>query len=72
MRHTMNSAEPVTLQLVAGGGPLTDIASNKSNVTSRADRLPTRVLYPSSEQSYNATNYVTINHNSDLIFWDPN
>jgi hypothetical protein len=57
---------------VAGGGPLTDIASNKSNVTSRADRLPTRVLYPSSEQSYNATNYVTINHNSDLIFWDPN
>jgi hypothetical protein len=60
---------PVT---TPGGSPVTDIASNKSNVTSRADRLPTRVLYPSSEQSYNATNYVTINHTSDLIFWDPN
>jgi hypothetical protein len=55
-----------------GGEPEFDIASNKSSVTSRNDRLPTRVLYPSSEQSYNATNYVAVNHTSDLIFWDPN
>lgn len=55
-----------------GGAPEFDIASNKSSITSRPDRLPTRILYPSSEQSYNASNYVTINHASDLIFWDPN
>jgi hypothetical protein len=60
---------PVT---VPGGSAVTDIASNKSNVTSRPDRLPTRVLYPSSEQSYNATNYVAIDHKVNLIFWDPN
>lgn len=55
-----------------GGDPELDIASNKSSITSRPDRLPTRILYPSTEQSYNATNYVPVNHNSDLIFWDPN
>lgn len=60
---------PVT---TPGGAPARDIASNKSNVTSRPDRLPTRVLYPSSEQSYNAANYKPINYTSDLIFWDPN
>jgi hypothetical protein len=56
----------------AGGAPINDIASNKSNVTNRPDRLPTRILYPSSEQSYNATNYVDVDHTSQLIFWDPN
>jgi hypothetical protein len=55
-----------------GGAPLLDIASNKSTITTRFDKLPTRVLYPATEQSYNAANYVTINHTSDLIFWDPN
>ena len=60
---------PVT---VPGGAPSFDIASNKSNAQARPDRLPTRVLYPSSEQSYNASNYVTVNHVGDLIFWDPN
>ena len=55
-----------------GGVPALDIASNKSSITSRNDRLPTRILYPSSEQSYNASNYIVVNHNSDLIFWDPN
>jgi hypothetical protein len=55
-----------------GGAPAVDIASNKSNVTERFDRLPTRVLYPSSEQSYNAANYKAIDHKTDLIFWDPN
>jgi hypothetical protein len=57
---------------VAGGAPALDIASNKSNVTSRNDRLPTRVLYPSTEQSFNASNYKAIDYTSELIFWDPN
>jgi hypothetical protein len=49
-----------------------DIASTKSDVSSRNDRLPTRILYPSSELSYNATNYRTVDYTSELIFWDPN
>jgi hypothetical protein len=53
-------------------GPANEIASNKSTVTNRADRLPTRILYPSSEQSYNAANYKQVDHTTDLIFWDPN
>ena len=48
-----------------------NIASLLSN-SPRTDKLPCRVLYPSSEQSYNATNYKPINQFSDLIFWDPN
>ena len=60
---------PVT---VPGGAPAFDIASNKSNAQSRPDRLPTRILYPSTEQSYNAANFVVVNHVGDLIFWDPN
>jgi len=60
---------PVT---VPGGAPALDIASNKSNAQARLDRLPTRILYPSTEQSYNSSNYVTVNHVGDLIFWDPN
>jgi hypothetical protein len=57
---------------VLGGGAAFDIASNKSAVTGRPDRLPTRVLYPSSEQSYNAANFRTVNYAGELIFWDPN
>lgn len=57
---------------VPGGGARVDIASNKSNITGRPDRLPTRILYPSSEQSYNASNYRAVDYNSELIFWDPN
>jgi hypothetical protein len=52
--------------------PALDIASNKSNVTSRPDRLPTRIMYPSSEQSYNAANYRAVDYTSELIFWDLN
>lgn len=48
-----------------------NVASLLSNST-RADKLPSRVLYPSSEQSYNATHYKPVNQFSDLIFWDPN
>ena len=57
---------------VPGGAPSFDIASNKSNVTNRFDRLPTRVMYPSSEQSYNASNYRAVDYTTELIFWDPN
>jgi hypothetical protein len=57
---------------IPGGAPAADIASNKSNALARVDRLPTRILYPSTEQSYNATNFVVINPVADLIFWDPN
>jgi hypothetical protein len=60
---------PVT---VPGGAAQFDIASKFSTITSRADRLPTRLMYPSTEQSYNASNYVNIDYTSDLIFWDPN
>lgn len=56
----------------AGGAPAFDIASNKSSVTSRLDRLPTRILYPSSEQSFNAANYRAVDYTSERIFWDPN
>jgi hypothetical protein len=57
---------------VSGGGPRVDIASNKSTITTRPDRLPTRIMYPSSEQSFNAEHYKTVNYSSELIFWDPN
>jgi hypothetical protein len=55
-----------------GGAPATAIASNKSTVLGRADKLPTRVMYPSTESSYNSTNYVGVDYETDLIFWDPN
>lgn len=56
---------------VTGGSPELDIASNKSTITERADRLPTRVMYPSSESAYNASNYRVVNYRADRIFWDP-
>lgn len=57
---------------VPGGAPQFDIASNKSIITSRPDRLPTRVMYPSSELSLNAANYRNVDYTSERIFWDPN
>lgn len=60
---------PVTIK---GGLPQFDIASNKSSITNRPDNLPTRVMYPSTEQSYNAANYRDIDYRNELIFWDPN
>lgn len=60
---------PVT---VRNGAAHRDIASNKSTITERADGLPTRVMYPSSEASYNATNYRDVDYRADRIFWDPN
>lgn len=54
------------------GAPHLDIASNKSTITERADGLPTRVMYPSSEASFNSANYREIDYRSERIFWDPN
>lgn len=59
---------PVT---VPNGDGYHNIASLLSTST-RADKLPSRILYPTSEQSYNAGNYRVINPFTDLIFWDPN
>jgi hypothetical protein len=59
---------PVT---VPGGDGYHNIASMLSTST-RADKLPSRILYPLSEQSYNTANYKAINQFTDLIFWDPN
>jgi hypothetical protein len=59
---------PVT---VPSGDGYHNIASMLSTST-RADKLPSRILYPSSEQSYNSANYRAINQFTDLIFWDPN
>ena len=53
------------------GNGYQNIASLLSTST-RPDKLPSRILYPTSEQSYNAGNYRVINPFTDLIFWDPN
>ncbi|GIL23531.1 MAG: hypothetical protein BroJett042_20440 [Bacteroidota bacterium] len=60
---------PVT---VTGGAPSFDIASNKSIISARPDKLPTRVMYPSSEQQLNKPNYRNVDYTSERIFWDPN
>ncbi|MCE7071370.1 SusD/RagB family nutrient-binding outer membrane lipoprotein [Dyadobacter sp. CY327] len=56
---------------VPNGDGYENIASLLSTST-RPDKLPSRILYPTSEQSYNAGNYRVINPFTDLIFWDPN
>jgi hypothetical protein len=56
---------------VPNGDGYENIASLLSTST-RADKLPSRILYPASEQSYNSANYRAINQFTDLIFWDPN
>jgi len=53
------------------GDAYNNIASLLSTST-RADKLPSRILYPSSEQSLNSGNYKVVNQFTDLIFWDPN
>jgi len=55
----------------ATGDAYHNIASLLSTST-RADKLPSRVLYPSSEQSLNSGNFKVVNQFTDLIFWDPN
>ena len=45
-----------------------DMASTTSNATT-ANRLPTTLLYPQSEFSYNADHVRVLNHFGDKIFW---
>lgn len=46
----------------------TTFVSTQSSATS-SDRLPTRILYPSTEFSYNSANVPEINKYSSKIFW---
>ena len=49
--------------------PTTSFASTLSQ-SSRPDHLPTRILYPASEYSYNAANVPTgVSPYTSLIFW---
>lgn len=51
--------------------PTLSFASTQST-SSRADKLPSRILYPTSEFSYNNGNVPKgINQFTDRIFWDP-
>lgn len=53
----------------AGASGVQTFASTQSKST-RADRLPTRILYPTSEGTYNPDNVPTgISQYSSLIFW---
>ena len=54
---------------VTGSGPTQTMASTVS-LSTRPDKMPTRVLYPSSEYNTNSANVPTnINKFSSLIFW---
>ncbi|RZJ58116.1 MAG: SusD/RagB family nutrient-binding outer membrane lipoprotein [Hymenobacter sp.] len=44
-------------------------ASTQSGIASRADKLPTRLLYPLSESSTNGANIPVVT-NTTKIFWD--
>ncbi|WP_333820109.1 SusD/RagB family nutrient-binding outer membrane lipoprotein [Ohtaekwangia sp.] len=53
---------------VSGIAPETTFASKVSQ-SPRADRLPTRILYPSSEVQYNGANVPSADSFNSLIFW---
>ncbi len=54
---------------VTGAAPKTTFASSASQ-SSRPDRLPSRILYPTSEQQYNSQNMPSgISPFTSLIFW---
>lgn len=55
---------------VTGTAPTTTFASLTSQNTQRPDRLPTRILYPSTEIQYNPANVPgNVNSFTSLIFW---
>jgi len=55
---------------VQGTTPNGTFASIVSGITSRPDRLPTRILYPSTEIQYNGDNVPAgVNSVSSTIFW---
>lgn len=58
---------------ITGNTATTTFASTTSSISSRTDRLPTRVLYPDEEYKLNPTNVPTgITTISPRIFWDLN
>lgn len=53
------------------GTATTSFAPNfATNASPRADKLAGRILYPSSEYSYNTANVPSVNVNTTLVFWD--
>jgi len=55
---------------ISGNAPTTTFASTQST-SSRADRLPTRILYPATEYSFNPSNIpADVNQFTSRIFWD--
>lgn len=57
---------------VVGGTAFTSMASFVSN-SSRPDKLPARIMYPTSEHQLNPSNVPSgINQFTSLIFWDAN
>lgn len=55
-------------KIVAGTDARTTFVSTNTNSTA-PDKLPTRILYPSTEFSYNSANVPAINKYSSKIFW---
>ncbi|TDE16497.1 SusD/RagB family nutrient-binding outer membrane lipoprotein [Dyadobacter psychrotolerans] len=67
-----NEFRRTTYPVTAPNGDAYHNIASLLSASTRADKLPSRVLYPSSEQSLNAGNYKVVNQFTDLIFWDPN
>lgn len=60
-------------KIVNGSTDGTKTFASLQSVSTRADKLPSRVLYPTSELSYNNANLPKdISEFTSLIFWDPN
>ena len=69
MHEAWNEYRRTGYPRVTGSGPTQTMASNVS-VSTRPDKMPTRVLYPTSEFNTNAENVPKdINKFSSLIFW---
>lgn len=65
---------PVSVPPSATGGaadPVLSFAPNSATITTpRSDGLAGRIMYPTSETSYNKANVPTVDPNTSLIFWD--
>jgi hypothetical protein len=59
-------------KIVNGSTGATSTFASLQSISSHADKLPTRILYPTSELSYNNANVPNgINQFTSKIFWDP-
>lgn len=59
--------------IVNGSTSATATFASTQSTSTRADKLPSRILYPTSELSYNSDHVPTgINQFTSLIFWDKN